>query len=98
MLLPKFRTWALDHLGVGERPIAVDLFASPTMTAADRYITREMDAFTFNWAALHMPPRQFCGRTHHSTLCHGWSKSWRQNPARLHCALPSGNIGSGGWT
>jgi hypothetical protein len=53
MLLDNWRQKALDQLGVGHRPIAVDLFASPTMKAANMFITREMDAMTFRWSTLH---------------------------------------------
>ena len=56
MLLPEWRQWSLEKLGVANRPIAVDLFASPTMTAAPQFITRDMDAFTYNWSKLNAIP------------------------------------------
>ena len=49
---PYWRNWALSQLGVGEVPIRVDLFSEPWSAAADLYITREMDAFSFDWGAL----------------------------------------------
>ena len=52
MLLPEWRQWSLEKLSMADRPIIVDLFASPTMTAAPLFITREMDAFTYNWTRL----------------------------------------------
>jgi hypothetical protein len=52
MLHPKWRKWALDELGVGEDPIEVDLFASPGMTAAPLFITKDMDAFAYSWELL----------------------------------------------
>ena len=50
---PQKRQWALDQLGVGHLPIRVDLFAEPWSAAAELFITKEMDAFSFNWGALH---------------------------------------------
>ena len=52
MLLPEWRQWCLVLLHMADRPIAADLFASPTMTAAPLFVTKEMDAFTYNWANL----------------------------------------------
>ena len=52
MLLPQFRQNALEQLMVGDRTISVDLFASPQMRAVDTYITKGMDAFTYNWTEL----------------------------------------------
>ena len=49
---PKWRQWALERLGVGDLDIRVDLFSEPWSSAADLYITREMDAFSFNWGRL----------------------------------------------
>lgn len=51
-LVPKWRRWALAHLGVGHLPLGVDLFATPWSSAAPLFITKEMDAFSFNWGAL----------------------------------------------
>ena len=56
MLLPEWRHWCLEKLEISHIPIAVDLFASPTMTAAPLFITKQMDAFTFNWAELNYIP------------------------------------------
>ena len=49
---PKWRQWALQQLGVGEVPILVDLFSEPWSAAADLFITKAMDSFSFNWGAL----------------------------------------------
>ena len=59
MLLPQWREWALKHLGAEGRIIGVDLFASISMRASDLFITREMDAFTFDWASLRPLPDSF---------------------------------------
>ena len=52
MLVPEWREWALDQLGVGESVLTVDLFATPWTTAAPYFISEEMDAFSFDWGAL----------------------------------------------
>ena len=49
---PKWRKWALDRMGVGDLPIHVDLFAEPWSAATDLYITRDMDAFSYDWGPL----------------------------------------------
>ena len=51
-LVPKWREWALAHLGVGHIDLGVDLFATPWSSAAPLFITKEMDAFSFSWGAL----------------------------------------------
>ena len=56
MLLPEWRQWCLDKLQLSDRPISVDLFASPTMASAPLFITKEMDAFQYNWAHLSSIP------------------------------------------
>ena len=63
MLLPKWREWALKHLGAENREIGVDLFASIAMRASDLFITREMDAFTFDWASLYPAPNDILWAT-----------------------------------
>jgi hypothetical protein len=52
MLIPKWRKWALEKLGVGDLILGVDLFATPWTTAAPLFITKEMDSFGFDWGAL----------------------------------------------
>jgi hypothetical protein len=52
MLIPKWRKWALEKLGVGDLILGVDLFATPWTTAAPLLITKEMDSFSFDWGAL----------------------------------------------
>ena len=52
MLIPKWREWALQQLGVADMTLAVDLFTAPWSTAAPFLITKEMDAFTFDWSRL----------------------------------------------
>ena len=49
---PQWRQWALEQLGVGDVPIRVDLFSEPWSSAAEMFITRQMDAFTYDWGAL----------------------------------------------
>ena len=49
---PKWRDWALDKLGAAKAPIHIDLFAEPWSATAPMYITRDMDAFSYNWTAL----------------------------------------------
>jgi hypothetical protein len=46
---PKWRAWALQ---VADVPVRIDLFAEPWSAAADLYITREMDAFSYDWGKL----------------------------------------------
>lgn len=53
---PKWRVWALEALGVQSKKISVDLFASPWDAAAPLYITKAMNAFTFDWASLSTGP------------------------------------------
>ena len=52
MLVPKWRSWAVQQLGVEHLTLGVDLFATPWTTAAPLFITREMDAFSFHWGSL----------------------------------------------
>ena len=52
LLDPKWRFWALQQMGVESLPIMVDLFSSPWNAAAPLYITKEMDAFSFDWSKL----------------------------------------------
>ena len=49
---PRWRTWALQQLGLGNLPILVDLYAEPWNATAHMFITREMNAMTFSWAKL----------------------------------------------
>lgn len=51
-LAPEWREWALEKLGVGPQQVKVDLFATPEKAARSLFVTRTMDAFSFNWHEL----------------------------------------------
>ena len=52
MLIPRWRQWALQQLGVDQLTIGVDLFATPWTTVAPKFISKEMDSFSFHWPSL----------------------------------------------
>ena len=52
MLVPEWRNWAMDQLGLADLVLTVDLFATPWTTAAPFFVTKEMDAFSFDWGQL----------------------------------------------
>ena len=52
MLIPEKRKEALNELGVGDIELGVGLFATPWATQAPLFITKEMDAFSYNWGSL----------------------------------------------
>ena len=51
-LAPELREWALEKLGVGPAQVKIDLFATPEKAARSLFVTRSMDAFTYNWHEL----------------------------------------------
>ena len=51
-LAPEWRRYALQQLGVRPEEVVLDLFASRQRAAALWFITKEMDAFTYNWSLL----------------------------------------------
>ena len=51
-LTPKIRKQVLAGLGVPEDWVQLDLFASEQNASHPVYITKQMDAFTYNWAEL----------------------------------------------
>ena len=52
MLIPKWRDWALQQLGVAELNLSVDLFATPWTTCAPLFLTQELDSFSYDWGSL----------------------------------------------
>ena len=51
-MAPQLRTLALQQLGVQEHEVTLDLFATQEREARPLFVTREMDAFTFDWGRL----------------------------------------------
>ena len=57
-LLPHLRSQALHSLGVSDRDLVVDLFASKVNATCSLFITKRMDAFGFAWDKLLTSPEQ----------------------------------------
>lgn len=51
-LAPVWRDWAFQQLGIPNHRVKVDLFASKARTSRPLFVTKSMDAFTFNWGRL----------------------------------------------
>ena len=72
MLVPKWREWALKKLGVDNLILGVDLFATPWTTAAPLFISKGMDAFTFDWGSLQQSESHLLWANPHSQHLTKW--------------------------
>ena len=51
-LAPKWREWAISRMDLDPSQIKIDLFADEKNAARPLFISRDMDAFSFNWSNL----------------------------------------------
>ena len=51
-LAPRWREWVISKFGIDPKQVKIDLFADEKNAARSTYITKEMDAFSYDWGKL----------------------------------------------